>query len=69
MRQGNLEKIKMLLENNPELVNTQDARGNSPPNWAIWGGLEKVAEVLIGGAKVDTPDREGRTPLHIPGFK
>lgn len=58
--------VVALLESDSELVRATDARGRSALFEASAQGLAAVAEALVSrGARVDSRDREGRTPLHL----
>jgi ankyrin repeat protein/L-ascorbate metabolism protein UlaG (beta-lactamase superfamily) len=64
-RHGDLEKLKILLENNPELVNAQDGRGCTPLHYAAGSGYTAVTVLLLEkGADIKSRDRNGDTPLH-----
>ncbi len=64
-KSGDLEKVKALLKDNPDLVFSKDDRGNSPLHWAAFSGQEEVAELLLTNkAAVDAKDNKGNTPLH-----
>lgn len=65
-RVGNVGRVAELLEQNPSLVNSQDASGNTPLHCAIgYFELGAVEKLLAYGADVNVPDANGTTPLHI----
>jgi ankyrin repeat protein len=63
---GDLQKIKTLLRDNPDLVSSKDVGlGRTPLHWAaIKGHIEVVELLLANGAAVNAKDRHGDTPLH-----
>jgi len=64
--QGDLNKIKSLLEKDPNLANTKNATfGRTPLHWAAQEGQKEVVELLITkGADPNGKDKWGYTPLH-----
>ena len=65
VKQGDLEKVRAMLEENPELINTQDTQGNTPLHLAAYKGYMEVAELLIAeGADVNCRNKHGDTPIH-----
>lgn len=64
-KEGDLERVKALLNQDPSLVSSRDDRGNSPLHWAAFGGHEDIAELLLASkADVNARDNNGVTPLH-----
>jgi ankyrin repeat protein len=64
---GDLERVKALLKDNPELLNTKkgNAYGSTPLGFAAYGGHTAVVEFLLSqGAEVNVQNRYGDTPLH-----
>jgi ankyrin repeat protein len=64
-KDGNLERVKALLKDGPDLVSSKDNNGLTPLHWAAVMGHIDVAELLLAsGAKVDSEaPKLGRTPL------
>jgi ankyrin repeat protein len=64
-RGGDLEKVKALLKNSPELVFSKDAMGATPLHYAAQYGHKAMAEMLLANkAEVNAKDNFGQTPLH-----
>src|SRR5207247_6422498 len=64
-RKGDLEKVRALLEVNPELLRAQDKDGFSPLHLAAWKGHKEVVELLLGRkAEVNLKSKDGGAPLH-----
>ena len=60
---GNVEKVKILLTNNPKLAFDKDIYDDTPLHFAT---NRMVAELLLdNGAIVDAVDKWGYTPLHM----
>jgi hypothetical protein len=65
-RNGDLEKVKTLLKDNPDLVSSKDKWDRTPLHWAAVGGHKDVAELLLTNkAEVNATNNEGETPLHV----
>lgn len=65
-RVGNVGRVAELLDQNPSLLNSRDASGNTPLHCAIgYFELGVVEKLLAHGADVNAPDANGTTPLHI----
>lgn len=65
-RYGNTERIKGMIEKNPEIVNARDDESEKTPlHFAAEYGMAEVAEVLIRNkADVNAEDLDGWTPLY-----
>ena len=70
---GDLTKIKELIENHPQLIDSRDENGRAPLYWACREGHEDAAVYLINkGAEVNIKDNNSVVPLHyaaIQGLK
>ena len=61
-----LEKIKMLLKDHPDVVSSKDTNGTTALHIAAWKGYAVVANYLIAnGAEVNAKNNKGFTPLHM----
>ncbi len=62
---GDLEKLKVLLSNNQDLINSQDDFGATPLHWAGIRGQVEISMYLIEhGADVNIKESHGAPPLH-----
>jgi len=67
--QGDLETIKELVGESPELIGATDDQGYSPLHKAAYNGRLEVVEYLISqGADVNAVSGSGSTPLHGAGY-
>jgi ankyrin repeat protein len=65
VREGDVEKVKALLKDNPDLVFSQDSDGQTPLHLAAWNDQRDFAELLlVSKAEVKAKDKFGQTPLH-----
>ncbi len=65
-RIGDVEQIKFLFQNAPDIVNATDQKGLTPLHVAAANKQFAVAQTLLGlRAKVSTKAVSGQTPLHI----
>jgi ankyrin repeat protein len=63
---GDLDKVKALLQENPGLVSSKGKDGLTPLDNAAGGGHKDMAEwLLTHGADVNAKDNTGQTPLHF----
>ena len=64
-RQGDLAKIKRLLEKNPGLLEARNQNEKTPLHFAALGGHKEIVEFLIGkGADINAKNIAKETPLH-----
>jgi ankyrin repeat protein len=62
---GDIDKVKSILGEKPELVNTKDDQSYTALHIAAYLGHKEVVEVLIAnGGDVSLEDKDGRSPLH-----
>lgn len=62
---GGLDKIKMLLKDNPEFIFSKDKDGCTPLLRAVWFDRKDMVELLLASkANVDAKDVNGWTALH-----
>ena len=64
-RNGDLEKVKTLVKDNPSLVFSKDnANGGTPLHWATANDHKEVVQFLLANnADVNAKDNAGQTPL------
>lgn len=63
-RRGDLKRVKELLQDNPDRVNSKNNIGETPLHHAVGNGHKAVAELLLANnADVNTKDNDGGTPL------
>ena len=69
-RDGELEKIKVLLKDNPDLVFSKDENGATALLTAALGGHKDIAELLLANkADVNATNNYRMTPLHVSALK
>lgn len=67
--EGDIEKVELLLKENPLLVNKEDSSGLTPIFTAIIRRNPKMVKLLIDkGALVRVGDNNLRAPIHFAGF-
>src|SRR4029079_2049413 len=71
--EGDLQKLKALLESDPDVVCKKDTAGWTPLHYAAhWNQKDMVDVLLANGAEVNVRATDGLEPLHIAvaqGFK
>jgi len=61
---GDLEKVKILLETDPELIKAKDNKGFTPLHSAVSKGRKSVVTYLVNnGADINAKNKNGLTPL------
>jgi ankyrin repeat protein len=64
--QGDLAKVKALLEDNPNLVSSKEIGGETPLHMTVLNGHWDVAKLLLTKkADVNARNERGTTPLHL----
>jgi len=62
---GDLKRVKSLLEENPNVVFSKDHEGLTPLHYAVLNGNKDTAEFLLSSkAEVNSKDYDGKMPLH-----
>jgi len=65
-KDGRVEEVKKLLDNDPNLINSTTKSGDTPLHWAIRTGRKTVVNVLLEyGANVAAVNNYGNTCLHV----
>lgn len=63
-KKGDLDRLKELIEKNPQSVNIKDSSGCTPLHWACQGVNPEILKYLFGkGADVNARDNNGLSPL------
>jgi len=76
---GDVDKVRKILKQKPDLVNAKDANGATPLHmaanplsggfiWAFGNYPETVSLLLNSGAEVNAKDIDGSTPLHDAAY-
>jgi ankyrin repeat protein len=65
-RKGDLSRLRVLLEQDPGLVNARCNNGSTPLHYAAMNGQAEAVELLHKlGAEVNATNNNGETPLHL----
>jgi len=69
IRDGNINKVQSMLEENPKLLNSKySPEGETLLHWAVRRGNKELVELLItNGAEKDLKNKGGYTPLDYIG--
>ncbi|KAJ1860940.1 hypothetical protein LPJ73_001180 [Coemansia sp. RSA 2703] len=63
---GDIDRVRALIEENKELVNAKDQNGYTPMHAASsWKHIELLKLLVSSGGDVNIRDTDGDTPLHI----
>ncbi|MGC9105409.1 MAG: ankyrin repeat domain-containing protein [Thermoprotei archaeon] len=66
VEEGDLQRVKYLVEIHQCDVNIRDKDGNTPLHLAAWYGYLDIVKFLVEhGADVNARNAEGNTPLHL----
>ena len=66
---GDLEQVKILLQNNSELLNQRDIKTRTPLQYAILNHQTDIARYLIEqNADINLKDKDNDSPLHYTGI-
>ena len=64
-REGDLQQVRALVEQNSADVEARDTYGRTPMHWACEEGhLEVLQYLVLHGGDIRTPDGVARTPMH-----
>ncbi len=70
VQKGDIEQVKKLLEENPQLINVKDETGRTPLHWAARiQNLQMMKLLLERGANVNAQDDNGIAALHSLVFR
>jgi ankyrin repeat protein len=68
-KEGQVDEVRKLLAEQPELVKAADDNGKTALHFAAEKGHRQVAEILLAaGADIDAPNASQYTPLHYAVF-
>jgi ankyrin repeat protein len=69
LKNNDLSKVKILLENNPGLLTLTDDSGNTPLHLAVRQKQTETVSYLLGlGAEVNCLNTSKQTPLHVSSY-
>lgn len=68
--EGDTSKLIELLKNEPEIIEAQNDKGDTPLLLSVYRGHLEAAEFLISqGADINAQNNHGDTPLHLASWK
>src|SRR5262245_47996774 len=66
IREGDLSKVRSLLDASPELLHTGDERSNQPIHWAVMTRrIDLIDELLGRGADINAARHDGARPIQL----
>ncbi|WP_051359856.1 ankyrin repeat domain-containing protein [Adhaeribacter aquaticus] len=66
VKSGNLEEVKSLLDNEPDIVNTKDNKGYTLLHLAAQEGNGDLIKLLLErGADINALTEDGQSPMEI----
>ena len=66
LRKGDAAAVKVLIERSPQLASERDGDDDTPLHYAaVLGNADLVSFLIDKGAKLDLPNAERKTPLHL----
>jgi glyoxylase-like metal-dependent hydrolase (beta-lactamase superfamily II) len=66
---GDLDRIKLLLKEKPELLDLKNEDDETPLHYAAYSGQKRIVQYLIGkGANIESKEVMGHTPLHFAAY-
>jgi uncharacterized protein len=66
IRERDLEKVRILLDEAPDLLHAGDGRSNQPIHWAVMTRqIEIIDELLARGADINAQRQDGARPIHL----
>jgi ankyrin repeat protein len=69
IKNNDLQKVKTLLKENPELISSKDESGNTPLHFAArQKQFETVSFLVSQGADVNCTNTNQQTPLHVASY-
>ena len=69
-KEGNLEKVMEIVENDPEMVHARSKYGDVPLHLAVDAGEVEIVDYLLSkGGELNDKTKFGFTPLHRSAWK
>jgi len=67
---GDISSLHKMLEDEPEIINAQNDKGDTPLLLSAYGGHKEAVEYLISrGADINAQNNHGDTALHLASWK